>query len=742
MNKLIQATIIIIVMVIASRDGICEIDHDTEVFGLYTATLDGNNMEPLITSSWQQMTHARVSPDGNWITFTRYNNIGKDGYATENPNNYDNPDEQYLDTEIMIMRVDGTDLRSLIPPREERAAANSYWTPDGKGLIYISAPNAMGLPQINHIILNDDMEIEMISKIPIPEYIAAVDPHWVGDWVVFPGHDIINETKGIWRIKYYGEELELLAETPDVPFVQDNDPKFSPDSSQVAFMRRMKEGFFWHVFVVDVETKVAKDISAGYLPENVLAAAEAVPTWSGNGKFLIFDHIIIGLTKSVNEIRTMKPDGTQRKRIPLPEEFTYFHPNIFPYEGSGENSRIIFSTHRKDVSTYEKISIIGETSSSRIDDASLDYQNGVYDPSLEYEKSGEVGWMAYSSVDVPKYIGTHLAKTLDHGKTWTLVKIINPSPDGTVLLDGQEIEGSWWNEVSTLVHDPDDPGREWKLFWHKYFATHIPEAGAGNRVFQYSWIAYKYTSDPAGEWSEEIPLFGAGSFPLEPYKTKFNLNELHSDLKDFITYTEPGSIYKDGVLYLSLQGHKFVDEVNIAKIILLASQDHGQTWSYVSTLLENDDAKKFDATIFTGSSLVEENSRVFLLATPEDPGWNVLEASDKGVVIFEFENISQGRLKKDKDDELVVIKYLKPLLTTGGKSDYDEHNTYGGIVMPQLNFAAYPEVFQIFNTKEKIVEEGFILGDVSVNGDISNFDTSLAARYVVGIVSLTQEKLI
>lgn len=179
--------------------------------------------------------------------------------------------------------------------------------------------------------------------------------------------------------------------------------------------------------------------------------------------------------------------------------------------------------------------------------------------------------------------------------------MVNTSNDDKVTLHEQDIEGSWWNEVSTLVHDPDDPGREWKLFWHKYFAKHIPGAGAHNRVLQYGWIAYKYARDPAGKWSEEIPLFGAGRFPLEPYKTKINLNKLHRDLKKFIAYTEPGSIYKDGVLYLSLQGHRFINDRNIAKIILIASEDHGGTWSYIDTLLENKDAQKFGTTYFSGS---------------------------------------------------------------------------------------------------------------------------------------------
>ncbi len=229
----------------------------------------------------------------------------------------------------------------------------------------------------------------------------------------------------------------------------------------------------------------------------------------------------------------------------------------------------------------------------------------------------------------------------------------------------------------------------------------VPEQAI--EVLQYGWIAYKYSNNPAGKWSEEIPLFGAGPFPLKPHKTRINLSRLHPDLKGLFAYTEPGSIYKNGVLYLSLQGHKFVNKQNIAKIILIASYDHGKTWRYIGTLLENKDAQKFGAKIFTGSSLVGENGRLFLFATPEDPGRDMAEASNKGVVIFEFEDITNGKLKRDEKGEPIARKYLKPPLGMGGQSDYDEQNTYGGIIMPQMNLTAYPEAFQIFNTKEKII---------------------------------------
>lgn len=66
----------------------------------------------------------------------------------------------------------------------------------------------------------------------------------------------------------------------------------------------------------------------------------------------------------------------------------------------------------------------------------------------------------------------------------------------------------------------------------------------------------------------------------------------------------------------------------------------------------------------------------------------------------------QGKLKKDKNGNFIVIKWIKTMSKLkGDQGDYHEHNAYGGVVMPQLNVGEYPEAFQIFNAKEKIVEE-------------------------------------
>ena len=59
----------------------------------------------------------------------------------------------------------------------------------------------------------------------------------------------------------------------------------------------------------------------------------------------------------------------------------------------------------------------------------------------------------------------------------------------------------------------------------------------------YGWIALRTAADPAGEWSAEVPLFGAGKSPRALYdKTLIDLNALAPPLQNTVAYSEPGAL--------------------------------------------------------------------------------------------------------------------------------------------------------------------------------------------------------
>lgn len=335
-------------------------------------------------------------------------------------------------------------------------------------------------------------------------------------------------------------------------------------------------------------------------------------------------------------------------------------------------------------------------------------KNGIFDISVEYDDKG-IGWMAYSRVKLPKYVETRIAKSTDKGKTWQFVSTVNPSKDGQQnIIDKKnktkKQKGVWRNETPSLLYDPEDkPARRWKLFYQHYLSK--PPYKKGNSLFAHGWIEYRYAKSPEGPWSKPVRLFGS-----KKNKCHINPNKLHKDLKKNAFYNEIGTISVAGVIYLSVDASTTdtgLGDWSQRKIVLFSSRDHGKNWNYVGVLTDFDDAGKFGYLIFTGSSLVREGKKIYLLITPAGKkGLFVKNRGHDGTYIVEFEDISKARLKRDKKGKLIVLKMIKPDrdMHSGGLADYDEQNTQGGILFSQLSSNAKhrPEFFQVYNTGKGI----------------------------------------
>jgi Tol biopolymer transport system component len=298
-----------------------------DLFGIYTATLSGDDVRLLVSDSSRQMTHPRVSPDGEWITFTRYHKKGwLSGLAEEKGG--------YQQTSILLARIDGTDVQTLIPAKKGILNCNSTWSSDGKFLVWLTTDNPGRQPQLRKI----ELQTRRISDIPTPPGLNPADPHVVGNRIVFPV--VGGNAHYLWVMDLDGSNGKRLtvpnfgkAKKIGKHQLGDYDPKLSPDGSKVAFMRLYgKDG--WRIFVVDVNTGKETDLSG---PNQI----DTLPDWSSDGKLLLFWHIDKKALHKMG-LYTMKPDGSDRKMIPLPRGYLHGHPHFFPNRDSSPNARIIY----------------------------------------------------------------------------------------------------------------------------------------------------------------------------------------------------------------------------------------------------------------------------------------------------------------------------------------------------------------------------------------------------------------
>jgi len=344
-------------------------------------------------------------------------------------------------------------------------------------------------------------------------------------------------------------------------------------------------------------------------------------------------------------------------------------------------------------SQFKKVNIIGDN-----------HKSGIFDVSVEYDEGGN-GWMAYSRVELPKYVETHVARSINHGKNWKYVTTVNKSIDGTFNYLGKKLKGSWRSETSTLLYDPGDtPARRWKLFSHRYPAK--PPFKKGSHLYAEGWIEYKYALSPKGPWSKPIRLFGK-----RENKCLIDLSAIHPSLKNILWYNEIGSIVVNGVIYLSLDASTTptgLGEWRKRKIVLVSSKDHGKSWRYVGTLTDYNDANNIGYLVLTGSSLVKEGKRLYLLISPSGAkGIFKKNKAHDGTIVVEIEDITHAKLKRDSYGKLTIHKWIKPSLHSGGLSDYDEKNTYGGILFSQINTSIRTknaDFFQVYSTGENIIK--------------------------------------
>ncbi|MGC4000363.1 MAG: fibronectin type III domain-containing protein [Anaeromyxobacter sp.] len=262
-----------------------------------------------------------------------------------------------------------------------------------------------------------------------------------------------------------------------------------------------------------------------------------------------------------------------------------------------------------------------------------DSPSGVFDPSVLRTSAGEL-WLAYSGVDYHldaqshqvQDVSTRLARSADGGRTFTFARTLAAAGPATVtdtthqLCGATTCSGRWVHETPWLVEDAadPDPARRFKLFAMKYFL--YPPATPAT-VYALGAVVMWTAPTPGGAWSEEGPLLGWALTPPE-LAAPVDVNGLDPALGDCVVLAEGGAWVRDGALDLVLSCPVPGADPLPQKIVLLRSRDHARTFSYVSTLLEPEDAAAYGASFFTAPSLPPAADQApVLLVTPTLSGF-------------------------------------------------------------------------------------------------------------------------
>lgn len=306
---------------------------------------------------------------------------------------------------------------------------------------------------------------------------------------------------------------------------------------------------------------------------------------------------------------------------------------------------------------------------------------GFFDPSIAFVKNGksETAVMAFSAAKpaqgkTPAMTEVRLAESRSSCKEWRLrpggfaskaEEILGPDNQTPVA------SGVWRAETPSIVYDPADKGREWKLYAYRYFWS-----GSAPLARLYSMIVYAYAPEPGIKWSTEEWLFSASTgAPPSPYGdiVRMHLNDLSPELADVYFYSRPSVIELNGDLLMALSA--YVEGKDTPdRIILIGSGDHGKSWKYLGSPLKSAEAAHMgNYTKISGATLLKQDKGVYLAAVLGDE-----KVGSKGTIVIPFIDPVKALLKRNSNNGAPVASVLipqqsfSPTATGGGFAAYHE----------------------------------------------------------------------
>ncbi len=337
--------------------------------GLYTVKTDGTGLSLLLDAGTRELSHVRLSPSG-WLVATRY---GKDpdgnGLSMENEIGIG---AHYAGTEIVIFRREAPTAQSVVAGTVSGGtAANPSWTEDGKVIFVQGLPDA-GAAEV-HLARASFGALPAVASIETvatpPSLLVPVDPHQSGP---SDGTGIISFTatvnlsgkwmRPVWKMPATGTSVIGSVGFVGCPICPStggccgwttlsdvlgtNDSRMSNSGSQILWMQQ-DPNISASVGPVTLYPyrQVMGPMDGG--PQVTLPAVGTDPTttlsygeWRADDKEITYWSIEIAGAVLRQFLWVMSPDGSGRRKIPLPSGLCPQHPS---YLGPSE---IVFNAWR------------------------------------------------------------------------------------------------------------------------------------------------------------------------------------------------------------------------------------------------------------------------------------------------------------------------------------------------------------------------------------------------------------
>jgi hypothetical protein len=350
---------------------------------------------------------------------------------------------------------------------------------------------------------------------------------------------------------------------------------------------------------------------------------------------------------------------------------------------------------------------------------------GIFDPSIAEDPDTGRLWMSYSEVGDSTNsvwgVGIRLARS-DDGRTWQDAGAIAPFTDVTVgpltVTSPGEPDipvgspGTWQNETSTLVYDPNAaPGERWKLLWDQILWVN-------NSIYlaSYSWIAMKAAATPEGlAAATSVKLFGgyllktdgetagAPAFPPIAGPPQISLHAKHADLSTCV-FGEPGALATSAGLHVSLDCQSLGSTVTPYAVLFRCAtpgcvMSDSASWTYVTRMLGPADAQAIDPAYkgLSATAFIEAAGSVYLIATP------VAATGDRydGCRVYRVTDLASGTLERSAGN-LVTVAQVDGIPNTHHGACAYHANLGDGILYSQLILADAPTIFQLYASRVDI----------------------------------------